>query len=200
MSDEIEITVKIEPSHPDVCKLVIEHAVYSDGSAYFPDREKAKGSPLAEQLFAIEGITTVRIAGSEVLVTNPGIEDWRPVAGKIAEIIRVHIRSGAPAVSQEFSEQRIPDSIMKVKIQTIFETQINPAVAQHGGHIELLDVKDNKIYIHMGGGCQGCGMADVTLRQGIEASIRREIPQVGEILDTTDHAAGANPFYAPSKK
>jgi Fe/S biogenesis protein NfuA len=69
----------------------------------------------------------------------------------------------------------------------------------HGGFVELIDVKNNSIYIRMGGGCQGCGAADVTLKQGIEKSIRELIPQVGEILDTTDHAAGRNPYYQPSK-
>ena len=200
MNDEIKITAHLDPGRPDICKFVIDQAVYPDGSAYFPDQDKAKGSPLAEQLFAIEGITAVRIAGSEVSVTRPGVEDWKALGGRIAVVLRAHIHSGAPAVSKEFAAKKVPDSVIMAKVQTIFETEINPAVAQHGGHIDLLDVKDSKVYIRLGGGCQGCGMADVTLRQGIEASIRREIPEVDEILDTTDHASGANPFYAPSKK
>ena len=200
MNQEVKITVYLEPSRPESCKFVIEQAVYPEGSAYFPDREKARGSPLAEQLFAIEGVTAVRIAGNEVSITRPGVENWRPVAGRVAEVIRAHIRSGAPAVSKEFAAHRIPDSVMTAKVRTIFETQINPAVAQHGGHVELLDVRGGKVYIQMGGGCQGCGMADVTLRKGIEEAIRREVPEVDEILDTTDHAAGANPYYTPAKK
>ena len=200
MNQEIKITTHLEAHRPETCKFVIEQAVYPEGSAYFPDREKARGSPLAEQLFAIEGVTAVRIAGNEVSVTRPGVENWRPIAGRVAEVIRAYIRSGVLAVSKEFAAQRIPDSVMMTRVQTIFETQINPAVAQHGGHVELLDVRNGKVYIQMGGGCQGCGMADVTLRQGIEATIRREIPEVDEILDTTDHATGANPYYTPAKK
>ena len=69
----------------------------------------------------------------------------------------------------------------------------------HGGWVELIDVRKNAIYLRLGGGCQGCGAADVTLRQGIERSIRQMIPEVGEILDTTDHAAGRNPYYQPSR-
>ena len=81
----------------------------------------------------------------------------------------------------------------------LFAREINPAIAAHGGFVELLDVKGNEVYLRLGGGCQGCGMADVTLKQGIEASIRRVVPEVGAIMDTTDHAAGRNPYYAPSK-
>ena len=77
--------------------------------------------------------------------------------------------------------------------------EINPAVASHGGWVELIDVKKNNVYIRLGGGCQGCGAADVTLKQGIEKAIRELAPSVGEILDTTDHAAGRNPYYSPAK-
>ena len=84
-------------------------------------------------------------------------------------------------------------------IEQVLDEQINPGVASHGGWVELLDVQDNTVYLRMGGGCQGCGAADVTLKMGIERLIREQVPQVREILDTTDHAAGQNPFYAPSK-
>lgn len=85
------------------------------------------------------------------------------------------------------------------KIQELIDEQINPAVAAHGGQIDLLDVKDDAIYIHMGGGCQGCGMANVTLKHGIESMIKDVFPEITQIIDTTDHAAGTNPYYEPSK-
>jgi len=84
-------------------------------------------------------------------------------------------------------------------IQQLIDEQINPAVAAHGGQIDLLDVTDDSIYIHMGGGCQGCGMANVTLKHGIEAMIQEHYPEIKNIIDTTDHAAGTNPYYQPSK-
>jgi Fe/S biogenesis protein NfuA len=88
---------------------------------------------------------------------------------------------------------------LKDKVQELLDTAINPAVAGHGGYIELIDVKDSTVYIRMSGGCQGCGAADVTLKAGIERMIFEEIPEVTEVLDTTDHASGSNPYYAPSK-
>lgn len=88
---------------------------------------------------------------------------------------------------------------LKEKVQALIDNEINPAVAGHGGFVDLIDVKDNKVYLQMGGGCQGCGAADVTLKSGIERLIKEELPEVEEVLDTTDHASGANPYYAPSK-
>ena len=84
-------------------------------------------------------------------------------------------------------------------IQELIDERINPAVASHGGHIDLLDVTDDSIYIHMGGGCQGCGMANVTLKHGIEGMIQEHFPEIKHIIDTTDHASGENPYYEPSK-
>jgi len=85
------------------------------------------------------------------------------------------------------------------KVQEVLDGKVNPGVASHGGHVSLLDVKDDIAYIKLGGGCQGCGMVDVTLKQGIEVMIKEEVPQIKQIIDATDHAGGKNPFYQPSK-
>jgi len=95
------------------------------------------------------------------------------------------------------------DAIPKPGLQTatgkavkdILENRINPAVAGHGGHISLIDVRGNRVFLRLEGGCQGCGMADVTLKQGVEAEIKRNVPEIEEILDVTDHAAGTNPYF-----
>jgi Fe/S biogenesis protein NfuA len=86
------------------------------------------------------------------------------------------------------------------QVQSVLDEEINPAVAGHGGYINLIDVQDRNIYIEMGGGCQGCGMANVTLKQGVERILRGHFPEIDEILDVTDHAGGHNPYYAPSTK
>ncbi len=88
---------------------------------------------------------------------------------------------------------------LKTRVQELIDTMINPAVAGHGGFVELIDVQDNRVYLQMGGGCQGCGAADITLKAGIERLIKEELPEVSEVLDTTDHGSGANPYYTPGK-
>ncbi|MFQ5533189.1 MAG: NifU family protein, partial [Candidatus Methylomirabilales bacterium] len=84
-------------------------------------------------------------------------------------------------------------------VQEVLDSQINPGVAAHGGHVSLLDVKDDIAYVALGGGCQGCGMVDVTLKHGIETMIKEAVPEIRQIIDTTDHAAGQNPYFQPSK-
>jgi Fe/S biogenesis protein NfuA len=80
-------------------------------------------------------------------------------------------------------------------VQTVIDRDINPAVASHGGYVVLSDVKDQVAYVEMHGGCQGCGMASVTLRQGIELRIKEGVPEIREVVDVTQHGAGANPYY-----
>jgi Fe/S biogenesis protein NfuA len=85
------------------------------------------------------------------------------------------------------------------RIQNLIDSRINPAIAAHGGYVSLIDIKDNVVYVQLGGGCQGCGMVDVTLKQGIEVMIKEEVPEIKQVLDVTDHAGGKNPYYQPSK-
>jgi Fe/S biogenesis protein NfuA len=86
------------------------------------------------------------------------------------------------------------------RIQALFDQQINPAIAAHGGYVSLLSVHDDVAYVQLGGGCQGCGMADVTLKQGIETAVLQAVPEIKHVVDSTDHAAGSNPYFKPSKK
>lgn len=84
----------------------------------------------------------------------------------------------------------------KASVQKVFDEVINPAIADHGGFVELVDVKDSKVILRMTGGCQGCGAADATLRQGIASLLQQHFPEFSEIVDHTDHEAGTNPYYA----
>jgi Fe/S biogenesis protein NfuA len=86
------------------------------------------------------------------------------------------------------------------RIQEVLDRQINPSVAAHGGFVDLLEVRGPAAYVQLGGGCQGCAQVDVTLRQGIEVAIKAAVPQIVEVIDVTDHAAGTNPYFQPAKK
>jgi Fe/S biogenesis protein NfuA len=86
------------------------------------------------------------------------------------------------------------------RVAQVLEQQINPSIASHGGRADLVAVEDGTVYVRMSGGCQGCGMASVTLTQGIEVAIREGIPEVQRVVDVTDHAAGTNPYFEPAKK
>ncbi len=88
----------------------------------------------------------------------------------------------------------------EAQIHTLFEQQINPQIASHGGMISLLEVRGRTAYVEFGGGCVGCGMLDVTLKQGVEVAVKQQVEDIDEIVDTTDHASGNNPYYKPAKK
>ena len=197
MSDEIKITG--EPSRGgDQCRFVVDRPVLPDASAYFGSAAEARdASPLAAELLGLPGVTSALLADNVVTVGAAHAVDW-PALG-IGHVIRRHLRSGAPAVAPEYFEGLPSEGDLKWAIQDLLEREINPAVGQHGGWVELIEVKRNNVYLRLGGGCQGCGAADVTLKQGIERAIRDLAPAVGEILDTTDHASGRNPYYSPAK-
>ncbi len=195
---DANIRISGEPSaQGDRCKFVVDRPLLPGEAAHFGDMEAAQASALARELLQIPGIESVLIADNTVTPTASYAVDW-PALG-IGQIIRRHLASGEPVVSPEYFEAIPAEGDLKWVISDLLSREINPAVAQHGGYVELIDVKKNNVFIRMGGGCQGCGAADVTLRQGIEKAIRGLVPRVGEILDTTDHASGRNPYYSPSK-
>ncbi len=86
------------------------------------------------------------------------------------------------------------------QVEHVIQTQINPAIASHGGFVELAAIEGTVAYVRLGGGCQGCGLAAVTLSQGIESTIVAMVPDILQVIDATDHNAGENPFYEQSKK
>ena len=81
------------------------------------------------------------------------------------------------------------------KVQDVIDERVNPGIASHGGFLSLIDVKDHTAYVQFGGGCQGCGMANVTLKGSVEVMIKQAIPEIEQVLDVTDHADGTNPYY-----
>jgi Fe/S biogenesis protein NfuA len=86
------------------------------------------------------------------------------------------------------------------RVIQVIEQQINPSIAMHGGSAELVAVEEPTAYVRLGGGCVGCGMATVTLSQGIEVAITEAIPEITSVIDVTDHASGTNPYYEAAKK
>lgn len=103
-------------------------------------------------------------------------------------------RSAAPPVEADLSGPEAQ------RILEILEQEVNPQIAMHGGWADLVAFDDGVAYVRMSGGCQGCGLARVTLSQGIAVAIQDAVPEVREVVDVTDHASGENPYYEPAKK
>ncbi len=191
-----EIKISAQPLDTHRCKFTVDRSVYPEGGIYFGNAQRAAGSPLAEKIFALGNISNLLIARNEITVTKMDEENWMNKAKVIGTLIRTQLQSAEPAISPKARASLPPSEQIKTQIQHLLDTQINPAVANHGGSISLIDVQENTVYIRMEGGCQGCGMASATLKLGVESTIREAIPEVGEILDITDHAGGRNPYFA----
>jgi Fe/S biogenesis protein NfuA len=86
------------------------------------------------------------------------------------------------------------------RVHEVLHAHINPMIAAHGGRADLVSVDGSRAYLRLSGGCQGCGMATVTLSQGIEVAIKEAVPEITEVVDVTDHASGTNPYFESSKK
>jgi len=197
---EEEIRIVGEPTaNPSICNFTVDRPVYAGGSAYFGDRNSANLSPLAKKIFEIPEVISVVIAENQLVVTKSGMDPWPAVGRQVGSKIRDHIRSGEPAVHEEYERNLPSEDEIRRRVQNLFDREINPALGMHGGWVELMDVRKNSVYLRLGGGCQGCQSANLTLKMGIEKSIRESIPEVGEILDTTDHAAGRNPYYGDAR-
>jgi Fe/S biogenesis protein NfuA len=130
----------------------------------------------------------VNLSGSVLSLNDAGLaldNPNRPAA----------MSSPAMAVPQGDLEGPLADQIVQVLAEAV-----NPAIAAHGGRAELVSVDGSTAYLKLAGGCQGCGMAQVTLKQGIERILLEAIPEISEVVDVTDHAAGSDPYYQRSKK
>ena len=195
--DENNILIKAQPSTAgDQCVFMLNRPLFSGYSWWFPSFESAEGSPLAECLFSLDDVESVLVHEATVTITrkDKSIFDWKPLGAEIGVVLRELLEGGGPLITQKIINEMPGQDEIQQGIQKAINEEVNPGVAGHGGLITLQHIKGNTITIQMGGGCQGCSAADLTLKQGIHGSFRKFVPQVGAIFDETDHAAGLNPY------
>ncbi|MEX2465414.1 MAG: NifU family protein [Gemmatimonadota bacterium] len=134
--------------------------------------------------------------GFEVLIRS---EDSGRLDGATVDYVERVNESGfevrlseEPPASKRPSEP--PAGDIADRVRSVLDSQVNPAIAAHGGVISLVDVKENDIYVEMSGGCQGCALSRMTLRQGVERMLRDAVPELAGVHDITDHESGENPY------
>jgi len=196
--ESTEVLIKAQPStNHDQCLFRINRPVLPGYSWWFGKFEDAQGSPLAERLFSIDGVEAVLVHEDTVTITRlekTGL-DWKPLAGEVGTAVREVMQQGTPLIAEKIIREMPSEDEIRSGIQRAIDTEVNPGVAGHGGNVTLNSIKGDTITIQMGGGCQGCSAADVTLKQGIHRTFREQVPFVGAIYDETDHAAGLNPYF-----
>lgn len=139
-----------------------------------------------DRTFDVDGFRVVVPPDSVELLDGATVDWVESMAGSGFKIDSPNLRPiGADAPTGDLAD----------RVRQVINAQINPSIASHGGSVRLVDVRDTVVYLEMSGGCQGCGMASVTLSQGIRRILGEAIPEITDIQDVTNHAAGANPYY-----
>jgi len=198
-----EIRITAEPIDSHRCKFVVNVPVLTGAVRRFTELDEAKGSPLAEAIFAIPGLSVgeLIVSGNIVTVVKQSPTPWQALGKSVGAAIRSALAGDVPPVTASPKPpSEVSDDALYEQVAKVFDEQVNPMVARHGGHVELIDVREAVVMLRMGGGCQGCGMADVTLRQGIEGMLAQLVPAVRGIVDITDHTSGSNPYFQAAKK
>lgn len=192
-----QIRITAEPQViPTNCLFRVDRSL-SVGALYTSDATwAAEWMPLAATLFAAQPtVRGVRIADAEVLVSLSEVpQDWREIARTLGSAIREYLQDGGVAAKEGAGDAMSGDDQLRQQAQKIIDAELNPNLASHGGWVEIQASKGADLYITMGGGCQGCGSAAMTMKQGVEVALRNGVPGLGAIHDATDHASGANPY------
>ena len=172
--------------NPATLKFLPGQTVLESGTADFPNAEQAQASPLAQRVFAVDGVTGVFIGTDFVTVTKAETMDWDHVKPAILGAIMEHFQSGQPAIVGEAGEvghaaHDGPDGEIVVQIKELLDTRVRPAVAQDGGDITFHGFERGVVYLHMQGACAGCPSSTLTLKMGIGNLLRHYIPEVTEV-------------------
>lgn len=175
----------------------------SDGELSYL-RIASHGSPMAPQ-FELTLVSEseredeeaeLDLNGFTVLIPETAVDSLRDATVDFVERVNesgFEVRPGAEPGAAARPEP--PKGELADRVRDVLDSQVNPAIASHGGAISLVDVQDSEIFLEMSGGCQGCAMSRMTLRQGVERMLRQSIPELTAVHDITDHASGANPYF-----
>ncbi len=174
--------------NPASLKFLPGRIVLGTGTAEYRSADEARSSPLAERLFAIDGVSGVFLGGDFVTVTKAGGE-WQHVKPAILGAIMEHFMSGMPVLREEpasqsgdeFFDEADADTVATIK--ELIETRVRPAVAQDGGDITFQGFRDGVVYLNMRGSCAGCPSSTATLKHGIQNLLRHFVPEVREIQE-----------------
>jgi Fe/S biogenesis protein NfuA len=183
-ADRLALWVEVTGSHDNAYTYDIYFQVAADAS----DADTVDGDD--ELKVVVPQSSIARLAGARL--------DWSD-EGEGGLVI---LNPNTPPRTELFADRPAGDlsSEMARQVLAVLEEQVNPSIAMHGGRADLVAVEEDVVYLRLSGGCQGCGLATVTLSQGIEVALRDALPEIVSVVDVTDHASGANPFYEPSKK
>ncbi|HLE39406.1 MAG TPA: NifU family protein [Acidimicrobiia bacterium] len=192
--EAVTAIIGIRAEEPDAADLAlavgitgVHNLVFTYELTFIPIVDGAADDVLqrfGELAVVVRADSVTRLEGATITVSEAGLSIDNPNSPS------PKIPAGAAGLEGPVAE----------RVRALLDTRINPAIASHGGVAELVAVEGDTVYLRLGGGCQGCGLAQVTLSQGIEVAIKDAIPEIVHVVDVTDHASGENPYFESSKK
>jgi Fe-S cluster biogenesis protein NfuA len=170
--------------NPHSIKWVVSRALAGPGlTAHFREPVGPAVSPLAARLFAVRGVVGVFVAGSFVTVTKREDTEWTDIAQEVVDALKAHAASGEEALGPEFeAEPAQPEGEVVERIRAILEQEVRPAVAMDGGDVVFAGYRDGVVEVVLQGSCAGCPSSTATLRFGIEARLKQEIPEITRVV------------------
>lgn len=171
------------PNPNSIMWVVGAPLVEGDRSAHFDAPPSEDVSPLAARLFAIEGVSVVYLSSHFVTVTKRDEAEWSELAPAIADGIRACLGAGGPALGPAFEKRAAGgEGEVVARIRRILEQEVRPAVAMDGGDIAFAGYRDGVVELYLHGACSGCPSSEITLKSGIEARLRQEIPEIRGVV------------------
>ena len=170
--------------NPATLKFLPGNPVMETGTANFAAPDEANRSPLAQSLFATEGVIGVFLGADFITVTKSDDKEWDVMKPLILGAIMEHFQSGRPVIEADAADTIVADGDddeVVVQIRELIDTRVRPAVAQDGGDIVYKGFEDGIVYLHMQGACAGCPSSTATLKHGIENMLRYYVPEVQEV-------------------
>ena len=181
--NEIHITAEMTPN-PNTLKFNVDRELIESGAYDFPNKDAAKNSYLASELFEIGNVTGVYIAKDFITVTKTVETGWQALASTLIEKIKAAIQSGQKLVSESAvpSTNAAGDGVVEQKIRQVLDQEIRPAVARDGGDIIFYGYKDGIVTLHLQGACSSCPSSIMTLKMGVENRLKQVVPEIKEVI------------------
>lgn len=177
--------------NPRTLKFLPGHIVSDSGNYDFPDLQSAQISPLAQQLFTVEGVERIFLGSDFISITRTETSDWILLKPSLLSMIMEHFTKGAQTIiltsdKQEAAKPSAPKDEISHQIAEIINVKVRPAIAQDGGDITFERFEDGIVYVHLKGACAGCPSSTLTLKSGIENLLKHYVPEVIEVRQHLD--------------
>jgi len=186
MTDQIPVQMRLEwTPNPNTIKYMVNRTLVERGAANFSEKAEAEKAPLPGKLFAINGVTGIMIGRNFVTVTKTEGADWEEVHNHASETIQAHLEAEESILGEYelfLESSKEASSQEEAIIRRILENEIRPAVARDGGDITFERYEQGVLYLSMKGSCSGCPSSTMTLKMGIEARLRDELPDLVEVV------------------